>query len=62
MSDRKPTSPWQRKNKMKWLYSPTYQLWREAVLANNAGRAAELACQHAKNMQVQATACLPPRI
>lgn len=59
MSDRKPTSSWQRHGKKKWLYSTAYQLWREAVLKYGAGdtRTLALSCQHAKAMQVRNEAC-----
>ncbi len=60
MSDRKPTSAWQRKKKKKWMYSTTYQLWKEATLKDGAGshKAVALACQHAKTMSVKNEACV----
>lgn len=58
-SSRQPTSPWQRYNKKKHVYSTTYQLWREAVLKDGAGsqKAIALSCQHAKTMRVVNEAC-----
>lgn len=61
MSKREPRSPYAKYNKKRWIYSPVYQLWREAVLDQGASseKAVALACQHAKKMQVHACACEP---
>lgn len=55
MSDRLPTSSWQRQQKSAYLYSPTYQLWREAVAVHGfmSQKAVDLACKHAKQMNVR---------
>lgn len=59
MSDRQPTSSWQRHNKVKYNYSPLYQMWREAVTKHGAGSDAAqvLTCRHAKSMGVKNAAC-----
>lgn len=59
MSDRLPTSPWQRYKKKKWLYSATYQQWREAGLkfGFSSSEAIAMACHHAKMMGVKNDAC-----
>lgn len=60
MADRQPTSSWQRHGKHSFVYSTTYQLWREAVLKDGAGspKALALTCQHAKAMRVTNCACV----
>jgi len=57
---REPRSPWQRYGKKKWMYSTTYQLWREAVKVHGAmsEKAIALSCQHAKTMSVKNSACV----
>ena len=59
MSGRNPTSAWQRQKKQKYVYSTSYQLWREAALKDGAGstKAIALACQHAKAMSVKNERC-----
>lgn len=59
-SERKPTSAWQRYKKKKWLYSATYQQWKEAGLKFGFGspEALAMACHHAKSMSVVNSACV----
>lgn len=53
--ERKPKSPYQKKQKSPYLYSPIYQLWREEALKGSASseKAIALACKHAKFVGVQ---------
>lgn len=57
MSDKKP-SKYATKNK--WLYSTTYQLWKEAALKEGASsqKAIALSCQHAKAWGYKNAACV----
>lgn len=52
---RQPKSPYQRYNKSPYLYSPIYQLWREAALDSGASseKAIALSCKHAKFVGVR---------
>lgn len=54
MSKREPRSPYQKYGKSPFMYSPTYQLWKAAVLSGGAGskKAFDLACHHAKTLGV----------
>lgn len=49
-NERQPKSPYQKYQKSPYLYSPTYQLWREAALKDGASseKALALACKHAR--------------
>lgn len=55
MAIRQPKSPYQRYGKSPYLYSPAYQLWREATLSGGASseKALALACKHAKYVGVK---------
>lgn len=54
-TERRPKSPYQKKQKSPYLYSAVYQLWKEAVLKDGAGsqKAIALSCQHAKYVGVR---------
>lgn len=60
MAKREPRSPWQRKQKVKYAYSPTYNLWHSTAKAHGAGneRAIALSCQHAKQFGYRNEACV----
>lgn len=58
---REARSPYARYGKTRWVYSPLYQLWREAALTHGfmSEKALVFSCQHAKKMQVHNCACEP---
>ena len=48
MSQRKPTSCWQRHSKVKRRYSAAYHTWREAVERGGEGAVAKAAHAHSR--------------
>lgn len=54
-TSRVPKSPYQKYQKAPFLYSPIYQLWREAALSGGASseKALALSCKHAKFVGVR---------
>lgn len=59
----KKLSSYHLKQKSRYVYSPTYQQWKEAAMSAGAGseRALHWACIHAKEMRLpKPEVCLTP--